>query len=331
MLARPALRVAISLALVTLSVVTSSPRTPDDWLLTASTNPSAEQRVLQVEPRELSPGRRSVRYPFTLLATRNARPDRWYVLDFRVRIKWSGRPGAAGLSAATNRRVANQIEVESDGTSHRTFYAGVVTGSVEKISKNEPSTVIAYRNYAQDSAVLGGQNEVEIKLDVYTGDPIASVAILPGTALYETNIHPYQNTVELAVERVSIEAGRTFNLHYVLKRRGQVPERPVSVEAGVRSPRLKVVGTSHHQYERIGRETSGVFRLRAERSGVVPVLVTLRNGADDPADAVTVIITPDQRNARLREWVQVLAFGAVLVLVGDAWRRRRSRNRNPAV
>jgi hypothetical protein len=324
-LARRALRSGALVVLVTLCAVTASPRVPDELRLAASTDPSVEQRVLQVQPHGLSPQAPTVSYPFTLPAGASQGSDKWYVFDFRVRITWSGQPGAAGISAATNRRVANQIEVESDGRSQRIFYAGVITGSVKRFTEAEVSTVIAYRNYGQDSAVHEGANEVEIKLETYSGAPVASVAILPGTALYETNVHPYQNAVELNVERVSVEAGRTFELRYVIKRRGQAPERPVSVDANIRSPILEVVGTAEHKYERIGSEVSGVFRLRGNRPGVVPVLVTLRNGADDPADAVTVTVTPNQREVRIREWVEVLSLGLVILIAGDAWRRHRSR------
>jgi hypothetical protein len=247
------------------------------------------------------------------------KPGSWYVVRLDAQAVFTPRAsGKAILSVSVNDRAAAQIIYTGDGS-------GVVTvdslGSLGGGSEDAAGRhALHFENYAVYASVRPGPARLTFALESLRGDVFESLLVEPTSGLAATAISPEQLSLRVPRE-VTGHVGRPVSIPYQLQRRGERPDRPVTIEATPVGSRIGSPpgDTGSRRHNGIGNGVKGTLTLVSAEPGVHQVRVLARGGYNDVGRVVLVTI----RGGGSTSPVAPIAVGAGVVLVGGAALVRR--------
>jgi hypothetical protein len=270
----------------------------------------------------------TVRY--TLPAGARQGPDQWYTfrLRFQVTFEAGGDDrGTARVVASTNSGAAALITFRAQPDGVRYFYDGYLTGPHTTVT-TAGTAAVDYENYIQSKGVRAGAGSYEIALQDQ-GRLIKEVRIDPASGVHATRASPEQLTLAVPSE-IKAEPGERVDIRYVVTRRGDRPDRPMTVSAEVAGGPIRLLD-GEQAFDTVGDERRGELRAVATEPGRYQVRLTARGGYNTPTGMVLIVVSP----APGISGTQVLAaaglafIGLALLWTGRTSRRRRRLRRRP--
>lgn len=180
----------------------------------------------------------------------------------------------AYVSASTNGRAAAQVEFKAGGPK-RNRGRRIVSSSVDLIrggvtrTTNERNIELSYENYLQIRGVgPGATSSPSRSSSRETSESRGSPSWRTrGSRRATFHLRPAKLVLSPILPRGIVKAGDSFRVAFNLRNTGDRSARKVLVAARPSSEDLEVLGSATRRHAGLVGRTSGVFRLRAARSG----------------------------------------------------------------
>jgi hypothetical protein len=292
----------------------AEPGSPGPWLVG---NQAENQLVLDKGQPKIA-----VRYQLPEDARQG--PNQWYTFRLRFQVAFetgNDERGTARVAASTNGGAAALITFRAQEDGVRLFYDGYLTGPHAEVTPQDTATV-DYENYVQTQGIRAGESSYEIALQD-RGRLVKDVRIDPASGLYRTSAPPEQLMIAVPPE-IQAEPGERIDIPYVVTRRGDRPDLPLTVSAEVAGGPIRLTeGTN--TFDAVGEERKGHLQAVATAPGRYQVRLTAQGGYNGPSGMVLIVVSPA---AGISGAAQAFAAaGLALVGVLLLWRARTGRRR----
>lgn len=265
-------------------------------------------------------------------------PDTWYLVRLHAGLELRSNTGngLVYISALTNGRASNQIEVEVQrdsvcGVRLRWSVVDLLTGYRAR-EVCGPSIDLETTNFAQYRGIRPGSNALAFRIERIDDIEVDSVRIFPDSGISVSGLGPAKLRFEPVTLARVVHPGTRFNLPFILRNVGDRPARNVKVGLepvpGLDRPRART-----HWYEVIAPHSSveGVFSVKARRPGYHSLTIGATSTANRPAIELELPVLPrtDESGARVRRWALIgglglIGAGLIIVWIGRRWRGKGS-------
>lgn len=261
--------------------------------------------------------------PFELASDARQGPDEFYTFRLQIQVEFESvlaEGATARIVASANSGAAALVTFRKQADGVRVFYDGYVTGSHAEVVA-QGTTSIDYENYVQTKGIRGGPGTFEVQLQD-RGRLIKTVHVDQPTGLYRTTVPPEQLTMSTPTE-IHAEAGEPFDIPYHVTRRGDRPDKPVTVSAELAGGPIRLTNADD-SYDAVRGGRKGDLQAVATEPGRYQVRLTARGGYNTPASVVLVVVEPPSANTGAMR--AVAATGLALIGLIVLWRTRKGHH-----